>query len=1278
MDDAQQPEDAGTRDKETRLMISRVVNENFKSYAGKQELGPFHKRFSSIVGPNGSGKSNVIDALLFVFGFRASKIRSQKVSSLIHNSDQHRNVPSCTVSVHFQKIVDYPGEEYDVVPNSQFVVSRTAYRDNSSSYHVNGKKVTFKEVTALLRKSGIDLDHNRFLILQGEVEQIAMMKPKAPNEHEDGMLEYLEDIVGSSRFKEPIEELSKQVDELNEQRGEKLNRVKAVEKEKDSLEGPKDEAVQFLVDENEKSYLSHRLFQHKLFKCKAKEATSREQASAGKESLAAVDKELSEHSDTMKVKTKALKKEEQRLGKCQAAAEAAQNAFAEFERQDVRLQEDLKHAREKPGKLQKQLQKERKKVAELTAVPEKNTKELEILADQKKQLEAKKKKEEEKMTEVMAGLRSATEGLQSEKEEKEKSLVVVMKTVNEAKSKMDIAKTELELYQERIDRHGKLLQKAQTSLQEAKDTAAAKETEIADLKKSLPKAEKSLGTCQEEVKAVIVQEREVMEKLRICQVNVQGTRQGMEANRCRGKLLDHLMNEKKSGRIPGIYGRLGDLGAIDDCYDVAISTACGPLDNIVVDTMETAQQCVAFLKSNNLGLATFIGMDKMERLRKAAESKISTPENTPRLFDLVKVKDARFSTVFYYALQDTLVADNMEKASRLAFKGTRRWRVVTLDGKLIEQSGAMSGGGSRVSKGRMKSSIPSDVSPAELKAMETELAQLEKKAPALTACHHELVEKIKVLTKEVKDMSLQMQVAEQDIKAKARLQTELQKQIGKLQKEAAEMKPSDDDTQHVKELQAAFNVAEKGWKKEADAAKSIEMEVQKIHQKIVAISGGRMKEQQDKLDKSSKELDACSSSITKAKVGIKTAERNLTAAKKKVTNMETELADNDNEIKRIEEEIGKLEEDAQGVMDDQEQAKSAAATQVTVVKELAAELAKYDETLVGLRSRQLDLKHEHERVDAVWKENLQKVKHWQKELKKLQLHDLAGLLPKESDRSSTTSQSSQHPDGSTVVAMDVEQADGAQSGSEEATAGDSAPPETAKQFYDVAEDEDQNTDWEKIQNQIIIIEERLAQQKPSMSAIERFQEKERLYMERVKELDAITADRDGKRNEFEALRKERLDTFMSGFTIITTKLKEMYQMITLGGDAELELVDSLDPFSEGIVFSVRPPKKSWKNISNLSGGEKTLSSLALVFALHHFKPTPLYVMDEIDAALDFKNVSIVANYIKERTKNAQFIIISLRNNMFELADRLVGIYKTSNCTKSVALDPHRLCDPSTA
>merc|ERR1712176_728185 len=84
-------------------------------------------------------------------------------------------------------------------------------------------------------------------------------------------------------------------------------------------------------------------------------------------------------------------------------------------------------------------------------------------------------------------------------------------------------------------------------------------------------------------------------------------------------------------------------------------------------------------------------------------------------------------------------------------------------------------------------------------------------------------------------------------------------------------------------------------------------------------------------------------------------------------------------------------------------------------------------------------------------------------------------------------------------------------------------------------------------------------------------------------------------------------------------------------------------------YTLRPPKKSWKEIQNISGGEKTLSSLSLVFALHHYQPAALYVMDEIDAALDFRNVSIVANYIKRETQNAQFIIISLRNQMFDLS-----------------------------
>jgi len=212
-------------------------------------------------------------------------------------------------------------------------------------------------------------------------------------------------------------------------------------------------------------------------------------------------------------------------------------------------------------------------------------------------------------------------------------------------------------------------------------------------------------------------------------------------------------------------------------------------------------------------------------------------------------------------------------------------------------------------------------------------------------------------------------------------------------------------------------------------------------------------------------------------------------------------------------------------------------------------------------------------------------------------------------------------------------------------------------------------DAKELQAEVAQLEEALADMSPNLTVLAEYRAREAEWRARLAEFDSVTEQRDEQRRLFEELRKQRLAEFMAGFKTIGLRLKEMYQMITLGGDAELELVDSLDPFSEGIVFSVRPPKKSWKNIANLSGGEKTLSSLALVFALHHYKPTPLYVMDEIDAALDFRNVSIVGNYIKERTRNAQFVIISLRNNMFELADRLVGIYKTKDCTKSVAINP---------
>lgn len=153
-----------------RLVISKILNNNFKSYYGDVWLGPFYRCFHAIIGPNGSGKSNVIDSMLFVFGYRANKIRCKKLSVLIHNSArikrEHKDVNSCRVVIHFAEIVDKPDGTYEVVPNSEFNISRTAFKDNSSFYQINDRRTHFKEVAKLLKNHNIDLNHNRFLILQ--------------------------------------------------------------------------------------------------------------------------------------------------------------------------------------------------------------------------------------------------------------------------------------------------------------------------------------------------------------------------------------------------------------------------------------------------------------------------------------------------------------------------------------------------------------------------------------------------------------------------------------------------------------------------------------------------------------------------------------------------------------------------------------------------------------------------------------------------------------------------------------------------------------------------------------------------------------------------------------------------------------------------------------------------------------------------------------------------------------------------------------------------------
>jgi len=144
-----------------RLIIKKIVLENFKSYFGRHEIGPLHKYFTAVVGPNGSGKSNTIDALLFVFGSRARKMRLSKLSELIHCSAHHLSCLSASVEVHF---VELDENESEII-GSEIIFSRDVNLKSESHYKINGERATYETVHEVLIKRGIDLDHHRFLIL---------------------------------------------------------------------------------------------------------------------------------------------------------------------------------------------------------------------------------------------------------------------------------------------------------------------------------------------------------------------------------------------------------------------------------------------------------------------------------------------------------------------------------------------------------------------------------------------------------------------------------------------------------------------------------------------------------------------------------------------------------------------------------------------------------------------------------------------------------------------------------------------------------------------------------------------------------------------------------------------------------------------------------------------------------------------------------------------------------------------------------------------------------
>ncbi|KIR29545.1 hypothetical protein I309_01614 [Cryptococcus deuterogattii LA55] len=1254
---ASHPSQAGPK---PRLTIHKLVLVNFKSYAGRQEIGPFHKSFSAIVGPNGSGKSNTIDALLFVFGYRASKMRQGKLSELIHNSAGKDNLESCSVEVWFREIIDLPGvNDFLLVPNSKIVVSRTAFRNNSSKYTINDRTSSFTEVTTLLKGKGIDLDHNRFLILQGEVESIAQMKAKAQNEHEDGLLEYLEDIIGTTKYKEPIEQASLEVEALNEERAEKMNRLRVVEREKTALEGQKQEAEEYLRASNELTRMTSKQWQLWMYHLQNQTEITSKAIERLEGQLAAEQERNAEHIATVDDLQKEYEERLASIAEVKAMLDKLHKEAKKYEKEQVGYAEKKKHLETKMKKIKKSITEDGHAKSEALAAIESYTEQLEKNRKKVTDLEEKLESEQAELEEIVDSLKDKTAVFTTQIEIKQRELEPWTAKISEKQSAMDVAKSERDLLAEKATGILKSMQEAEEHLQSLRDGDSEKQEEYTRLKKEASKIKKLVAEGEAKITSMTTKWDQLRGKVSASRLKTDEARASLAADKSENAVLSSLNKLRDQGRIKGFHGRLGDLGVIDDKYDVAVTTACPTLNHLIVDSVKQGEACIDFLRKGNIGRANIM---VLEKLPQKAPDPIQTPENVPRLFDLIKPKDPRFAPAFYKGLGNTLVANDLEQAQRIGFGSSQRWRVVTLGGQLIDPSGTMSGGGNRVARGGMSSKFKADkVAPEVVINLEKESADAEAELQKFQEEKKAIEAEVESLERRLPEIEMEMEKIELDVSTATKRIVESEKRLLELKSQS---KPDAADEKRIKALDAEITSLMKETDKLREKSSSISDDIKSLQNKILEVGGIRLRAIQSKVSTTKGLLDLANESITKAEVGQAKAERDVEKLENSIANNKTTLEEVVEELELVESNLEGCTADLNKVIDSIQQVNDSSDDINEDFEQSKQQLEEKQAGINAFRALEMDYKQQIEDNARKLKESQEKYRFYEKKLAGLELVYIDEDDEDEDDEDEDDEAAADEEKDKLNDAGEGNEEDGAGERDEnEKTekASSKKKKQSSMELEQYSPDELRATNETALKAYIAELEDDVKSSRPNLNILAEYRKREAEFLDRARDLETVTNARDAAKARYDELRKVRLDEFMAGFTAITAKLKEMYQMITMGGNAEIELIDS-------VVLSIMPPKKSWRAIANLSGGEKTLASLALVFALHVFKPTPLYFMDEIDAALDFKNVSIVANYIQSKTQAAQFIVISLRNDMFELAHRLVGIYKTSNCTKSIAID----------
>ena len=1171
------------------MKFKRIEIYGFKSFADKYEI-PFGSGVTAIVGPNGCGKSNVADSIRWVLGEQSAKLlRGNSMQDVIFNGTEKRKSMSyCEVALVFDNSEKlFPSLDYEEV-----VLSRKLYRNGDSEYALNRTPCRLKDIVDLLRDGGMGRE-GYSIIGQGRIDELLSAKP-------EDRRQIFEEAAGISKFKarkvdserkltrtrdnltritDILEEKSRQLEPL-------MKQAETARKWLDMRDSLKHHEINTYIHQYDTASQAKEVINGRLngiteeidLKQKSYEAA----VASYNESmydLNSIDKNINALREELLTLTVGMEKQ---AGDMKVLKERLSALFDRNRR--------LEEANETlDGKYTETL-----KAIETTKAERAERENL--LKDARTEVENYRQKYLEAVEKLTRDENDAQNSKQALMEAMDR-LADIKANMSRLIAERDALSASVEDNDKRIANETELLNRDQSEFSELSEGLKSVASVKNQLGEKLQNAYKRNNELLAEANETTTKLDKLNEKFYTAESRRKILHEMREAYDGFAFSIRNLMNDaKKNAQLNSkIEGIVAQLISMDAKFETAIETALGQsMQNIVTRDEDAAKFIIDYLKKMKYGRITFLPMTAIKP--RYLDSRFDRALKADGVFgvasDLVKY-DRKYDGIIRGLLGNTVIVNNLDTAVSLAKSTGYGFKIVTLEGDIINPFGAITGGSK---KNDIANIFSHD---RELKELEETVKNLTEEIARLTEKKEKCASELDFAQSSIKDMQQRIHEADLQIAAKTEAKNKLDIDIENRKRVISDLVSSGNaDKLRIEKINADINsvgeLEELITSKKQNAKQDDETRQKKYDE---------LKVNRDELQE---KLTAARLAAAELESAVKTLENDIQRMQADIAAVATEIETNNEEINENKSQIATIEK---GIQSDEQRDESADAKRIVEIREKLAHLDSYKESL-------------QEKVASVDKTRLDLMNELQTLRENKSREEM--LLLK--------------------VDTDIEQME------------QRVREEYNLEYEDCLQFKEEGYDANKgIQETARLKRAMNALGNVNVDAIEM----SKTVSEEYNVLNAQKEDLEKAESDLlkiiKDLSDEMLARFSTQFAQIRSNFIKIFKELFNGGNADLELLDSENPLEAGIEIKAQPPEKKLQSISLLSGGEKALTAIAILFAILKLKPMPFCLLDEIEAALDDANANRFAKYLRRFSEDTQFIVITHRKPTMELADSLYGV-----------------------